>query len=267
MTTLFDVDNSSDSDDCDYEPPVDELSSDDEEPLPLSDGETETKKKSSKKHKAKNSSTGLKTEHETSHESKVIPNTIDEKKRAEDVYKSFLDEVAAEMKDTKSECMSSGISCSESTTSSPIVQSNDKNSCHSSTDNTPKKLEELTEESTSESTVVSLNSDMTCSSDSKKLANASTVTPSAPVTVKRKGLDSILGNILTKKQKVTTLTKSLMDWKSFKEEEGIEEELSTYNRGKGGYIERKRFLERSDVRSYEIERDLRLTKRPTKKNI
>nr|Q60FC2.1 RecName: Full=Craniofacial development protein 1; AltName: Full=Bucentaur; AltName: Full=h-type BCNT protein [Tragulus javanicus]BAD60811.1 human-type Bcnt [Tragulus javanicus] len=74
------------------------------------------------------------------------------------------------------------------------------------------------------------------------------------------GMSSLLGKIGAKKQKMSTLEKSKLDWENFKEEEGIAEELAIHNRGKEGYIERKAFLDRVDHRQFEIERDLRLSK-------
>ena len=49
-------------------------------------------------------------------------------------------------------------------------------------------------------------------------------------------MSSLLGKIGAKKQ-MSTLEKSKLDWESFKEEEGIGEELAIHNRGKEGYIE------------------------------
>ncbi|XP_030366891.1 craniofacial development protein 1-like [Strigops habroptila] len=74
------------------------------------------------------------------------------------------------------------------------------------------------------------------------------------------GMSSLLEKIGSKKQKMSTLEKSKLDWENFKEEEGIVEELAIHNRGKDGYIERKAFLERVDHRQFEIERDLRLSR-------
>nr|XP_042119642.1 craniofacial development protein 1-like isoform X1 [Peromyscus maniculatus bairdii] len=67
------------------------------------------------------------------------------------------------------------------------------------------------------------------------------------------GMSSLLGKIGAKKQKMSTLEKSKLDWESFKEKEGIGEELALHNRGKEGYIERKAFLDRVDHRQFEIE--------------
>lgn len=73
-------------------------------------------------------------------------------------------------------------------------------------------------------------------------------------------LGSILG-ALNKKNKISTLEKTKLDWTRFKDQEGITEDLNTHNKGKDGYLERQDFLERTDVRQFEIEKSLRQTKR------
>ncbi|XP_034974238.2 craniofacial development protein 1 [Zootoca vivipara] len=95
----------------------------------------------------------------------------------------------------------------------------------------------------------------------KQQEQKTVVPPSSPTVsgVKRpSGMNSLLGKIGTKKQKLSTLEKSKLDWETFKEEEGIGEELAIHNRGKHGYLERKAFLERVDHRQFEHERDIRL---------
>jgi len=62
----------------------------------------------------------------------------------------------------------------------------------------------------------------------------------------------------SKKPKLTTLEKSKLDWDGFKKEEGIEEDLKTFNQGKQGFLEKKAFLERTDMKQFEIERGFRL---------
>ncbi|XP_013098151.2 craniofacial development protein 1 [Stomoxys calcitrans] len=74
------------------------------------------------------------------------------------------------------------------------------------------------------------------------------------------GLGSLL-NQIGKKKKISVLEKSQMDWKSFKSDEGIEEELQTFNKGKDGYLERQDFLQRTDLRQFEIEKNLRQSSR------
>ncbi|XP_052387781.1 craniofacial development protein 1 [Carassius gibelio] len=73
------------------------------------------------------------------------------------------------------------------------------------------------------------------------------------------GMGSILNRIGAKKQKMSTLEKSKMDWNAFKTEEGIADELAIHNRGKEGYVERKNFLERVDQRQFELEKSVRLS--------
>ncbi|XP_056334907.1 craniofacial development protein 1 [Danio aesculapii] len=72
------------------------------------------------------------------------------------------------------------------------------------------------------------------------------------------GMGSILNRIGGKKQKMSTLEKSKMDWDAFKSEEGITDELAIHNRGKEGYVERKNFLERVDQRQFQLEKTVRL---------
>jgi len=99
-------------------------------------------------------------------------------------------------------------------------------------------------------------------SKSNEAASDSTV-PSKVSTsgVKRPGgLSSVL-NQLTKKNKLSVLEKTKLDWDGFKSEEGINEELQTHNRGRDGFLERKDFLQRTDVRQFEIEKNMRLTRR------
>ncbi|XP_072551092.1 craniofacial development protein 1 isoform X2 [Salminus brasiliensis] len=73
------------------------------------------------------------------------------------------------------------------------------------------------------------------------------------------GMGSILNRIGSKKQKMSTLEKSKLDWDRFKTEEGITDELAIHNRGKEGYVERKNFLERVDQRQFELEKNVRLS--------
>ena len=74
------------------------------------------------------------------------------------------------------------------------------------------------------------------------------------------GISSVLGQ-LGKKAKISTLEKSKLDWDNFKKEEKIDEEINTHNKGKDGYLERQDFLQRADVRQFEIEKQLRQTRR------
>ncbi|KAL7878990.1 hypothetical protein AOLI_G00099640 [Acnodon oligacanthus] len=86
----------------------------------------------------------------------------------------------------------------------------------------------------------------------------SSLTP-GPSAKRPAAMDSILNRIGAKKQKMSTLEKSKLDWDAFKTEEGITDELAIHNRGKEGYVERKNFLERVDQRQFELEKSVRLS--------
>lgn len=75
------------------------------------------------------------------------------------------------------------------------------------------------------------------------------------------GALSVLNQLLNKKQKITTLEKSRLDWERFKQERGIGQELQTHNRGKDGYLEKQAFLERTDQRQFELEKAMRAKNR------
>ncbi|XP_063535231.1 craniofacial development protein 1 [Cydia strobilella] len=94
-------------------------------------------------------------------------------------------------------------------------------------------------------------------------------TAEAPATVSKlipqrsrgsSGLADVLGQ-LNKKNSLSTLDKSKLDWETYKKDQDINEEIQSHNKGKHGYLERQDFLERADHRQYEIERDMRLSRR------
>lgn len=74
------------------------------------------------------------------------------------------------------------------------------------------------------------------------------------------GLSSVIGQI-GKKNKLSILEKTKLDWGGFKQSEGIDEELQTFNKGRDGYLERQDFLQRTDLRQFEIEKNLRAANR------
>ncbi|KAJ8546705.1 hypothetical protein ON010_g11531 [Phytophthora cinnamomi] len=67
----------------------------------------------------------------------------------------------------------------------------------------------------------------------------------------RTGLDKAL-QALDEPKKVSTMEKTSLDWDKFKEKEGIEDELTQYT--KDGYIEKQEFLQRLDLKRFEIEK-------------
>lgn len=77
------------------------------------------------------------------------------------------------------------------------------------------------------------------------------------------GVGNVLNQLFNKKQKISTLEKSKLDWDSYKQSEGIAEDLQNHNRGKDGYLEKQAFLQRTDLRQFEIEKTLRAKNRST----
>jgi len=74
------------------------------------------------------------------------------------------------------------------------------------------------------------------------------------------GLSDVV-KMLSKKPKMSVLDKTGHDWKQFVEEKGIEEELKTYNRGQGGYMDKQIFLNEADYKQFENERNVRKSRR------
>ncbi|CAK9146950.1 unnamed protein product [Ilex paraguariensis] len=71
-------------------------------------------------------------------------------------------------------------------------------------------------------------------------------------------VDAVLEQI-KKKQKLSVLDKTKKDWGEFKEEnKGMEEELDAYKKSANQYLDRVSFLQRTDYREFERERDARL---------
>jgi len=64
-------------------------------------------------------------------------------------------------------------------------------------------------------------------------------------------------------KKMGTLEKSRLDWVAFKKQQGIEEELQSAVKSKNGYLERQEFLQRTDLREFEYEKDIRAKRRRT----
>lgn len=71
-------------------------------------------------------------------------------------------------------------------------------------------------------------------------------------------LSSILG---PKPKKMSTLDKSKLDWQKYKTTTGISESLSNIKKSNDSFLEKKAFLNRTEQRQYEIERELRLSKK------
>lgn len=84
------------------------------------------------------------------------------------------------------------------------------------------------------------------------------VSSAANISRGKKGLDKILESF-DEPKKVSTMEKTSLDWDNFKEKEGIEDELLHYT--KDGYIEKQNFLQRLDLKRFELEKAERVKQR------
>lgn len=91
--------------------------------------------------------------------------------------------------------------------------------------------------------------------DKESIGGKSTGIPNR-VKIGSAGISAVLGQ-MQKKNKLSVLEKTKLDWSGFKAKEGINEELQTHNKGRDGFLERRDFLERTDFKRFEIEKSLR----------
>ncbi|XP_050292696.1 craniofacial development protein 1 [Anthonomus grandis grandis] len=257
-----DANESSDSSDEDYVPDskvedaVSEVESDGdpEDHLSGSDNETikgkkRTKNKKTTKSKKRNIA---KDDEETAPVVESPKVEEDQKKKADDLWADF-------MKDTGFKAKSSRPS--ESQTSKPKVENKP---IVSSVSNKPTNKVKVTQVFEFAGEEVKVEKEVDSNSAEARLLSKDT----KPIARKSGGLGGI-GNVLSqlgKKQKISTLEKTKLDWDRFKKEENLEEELQTHNKGKDGYLERQDFLERADLRRFEIEKEIRNVERAKRFN-
>ncbi|XP_014368983.2 nucleolar GTP-binding protein 2 [Papilio machaon] len=186
---------------------------------------------------------------------KVETKPEDEKKREDDLWAMFL-----EGTDTKPKSANNSKTETQPTktiTKCDTSKNTSTNNTKTSTE-TDKEKERRIFEFAGETIIVENNV-------IKEKIKTTETSPSVSKTIPSRsrgggGLSNVLGQ-LNKKNKLSTLEKSKLDWDTFKKEEDIEAEIKSHNKGKQGYLERQDFLARADERQYEIERDLRLSKR------
>ncbi|CAM9801628.1 unnamed protein product [Pylaiella littoralis] len=77
---------------------------------------------------------------------------------------------------------------------------------------------------------------------------------------KKGGLDNVLAAIDGPKS-ISTVTKSSMDWETYKAAEGIEGDMQQATKDGKGYLNKQDFLQRCDVRKFETELGARQSKR------
>ncbi|XP_065350938.1 craniofacial development protein 1 [Cloeon dipterum] len=254
MSNLEDrADSESDcSDDEDYVPEgeLNELSEesksgDEEEGAENSDNDAETGQKrrsNSKKLKKPRKKAKVEESEEKAEEAPVCKE--EEKKRAEDIWAAFKLDTGGSVSKTESSCTAS------------VSKPEEPSKSDSKREEKKEKEEPKFFEFAGETHV------LTGPSTLKPVEQAA---PSRGLVLGgqrgKGGLAGILSQIKGKGTKLSTLEKSKMDWQNFKAQQGIEEEIQTHNRGKQGFLERQDFLQRADLRRFEIEKQMRATAR------
>ncbi|KAK6174404.1 hypothetical protein SNE40_017689 [Patella caerulea] len=202
---------------------------------------------------------------------KVAKKVEQEKKRADDLWSSFLSDVKPAPKRTPSSPATPTITKNTNGSSSGSANVSKK-------EETPVKTMKITKVFDFAGEEVKITKEV--STDSKEAqkelkkqeeSKPGVTSPSVQkntgsvlsnIGIKRPGAGGGLGGVLNKigkKQKMSVLDKSKMDWNSFKKDEGIEDDLKLHNNSKEGYIERMKFLQRTDLRQFEIEKNLRMS--------
>lgn len=225
---LQDSENELSSDDSDFCPEKhkdsnSEVSEVEEDDLVVSEGENIAKeskkgKKVSKRRKSK--TTSAKVEEEKSEEEKKF-DAEEEKRKADAIWAEFLGET-----ETHSNPKAGGTSSSANSMSSTSKTSTKTETTKS---NIPTAAPATTEvfEFAGEAVIIP--------SKTVEANKPSTAAPKlgTPGVKRAGGLSSVLSQ-LTKKNKLSVLEKTKLDWDGLKSEEGISEELKTHNRGREG---------------------------------
>jgi hypothetical protein len=84
---------------------------------------------------------------------------------------------------------------------------------------------------------------------SSTVTNNTSLKRAAPPMVTSSSILDRLG--IGKKQKLSTLEKSRLDWQSHKESESLTDDLESHRRSKNSYVEKTAFLQRSETRAHD----------------
>ncbi|XP_066257628.1 craniofacial development protein 1 isoform X2 [Euwallacea similis] len=259
----------SDSSDEDYVPDskvedaVSEEESDGiaEDHLSGSDSECKGKKRSKKTKKApKKKKVAIETNIAEPSEQKMVVNAVDDKKKADDLWADFMKDTGFKSRTSQAvpSTNSSQIPTKNKLEASQTISKADTNLAQNSTVKVTQIFEFAGEE-------VRVEKEVSSTSAEARLLSQSTAKAPAKKSGSLGGIGSVLSQ-LGKKQKISTLEKSKLDWDRFKKEEDIEEELEMHNKGKNGYLERQDFLQRADLRRFEIEKEIRNAERAKRFN-
>ncbi|XP_041795421.1 craniofacial development protein 1 [Chelmon rostratus] len=292
----YDSDGYSSNEDADYVPSDDNLSEDDinecekEDPLHRDDDVPHPDYVSKKKRKKMDISVRKKkrgvlkidkeeegggdaeeaqpSQEEVEKPSEVEDDDARQKKKSDDLWASFLSDVGSRPKDFTPASQSSTTQKDDSSGLKAACLATEKKASEPAKITITKVFDfageevrvnkEVSADSREAKSYVKSQNTEQKSEDKEKSLSASEPPLPGPSAKRPTGMTGILSRIGGKKQKMSTLEKSKMDWDAFKSEEGISEELAIHNRGREGYVERKNFLERVDHRQFELEKAVRL---------
>lgn len=221
----------SDSSDEDYVPDkkeenVSEVESDGEPEFDVSDGENvnaKGKKRSKHRSKAKKKQKPLEEKEEEKSDSKQISEE-EKKKLEEDIWADFMKDTGFQSKKD----IVKNVSTNSVKSTPPKPDTSKKPQVEEKKPETVK----ITEVFNFAGEEIKVEKEVSKDSAEARLSSNSRSDPSKPFKSKS-GLSGILSQI-GKKNKISTLEKSKLDWDRFKKEENLEEELQTHNKGKDG---------------------------------
>jgi len=216
--------DSDSSDDCDYCPENDSGSESIDEKDELNGSNEGTRKPATKKRRKVRKTRSKQVDDENEEEEEITKTALNpekEKQRVDALWADFLSgtEIPLEKSSTKVE--------TKSTTSKTDIPKLQK----SNPAPAPKIFEFAGE-------TIEVSENHTENSSTSTNAVKATQGPTSSLGIKRPntgGLSSVL-NQFSKKNKLSVLEKTKLDWDGFKSKEGIKEELKTHNRGRDGYV-------------------------------
>ncbi|XP_075997917.1 craniofacial development protein 1 [Genypterus blacodes] len=275
----YDSDGYSSNDDVDYVPSDDNLSEDDlaqcekEEPLNENDDVPHHDIFSKKKKKKNNTSMRKMTKSTEEGEGEdgrtedaakeTAHDESSQKKKTDDLWASFLSDVGSRPKDETPASQSSSTQKVSSSCVEPKASAPAKVTITQVFDFAGEEVrvnKEVSADSKEAKNYLKSQNTQEDENGVEEQSSSPRIQDDPGPSAKRPaGMSSLLNRIGGKKQKMSTLEKSKMDWDAFKSEEGISEELAIHNRGRDGYVERKNFLERVDHRQFEREKAVRLS--------
>ncbi|CAG9858220.1 unnamed protein product [Phyllotreta striolata] len=263
---IEDLPDESDSSDEDYKPDekVDEVPSEIDEDDPISEDESNEKSKKTRKTKKK----GKNSKPATGSKGNEPPTNTSNENKDDDDKKSNVDDLWADfVKDTgfKSKNLSKS-SSTEPDSAKPKQTTTTSINPPKTTEPTKKQPDKVKVTQIFEFAGEEVRVEKEVPVHSAEARLLGETQPSNSDNRRKRsstGLSGI-GNVLsqlTKKSKISTLEKTKLDWDRYKKDNDIAEELETHNKGKDGFLERQDFLERTDLRRFEIERSVREVER------